>query len=149
MITKIKKKKVFIVPLEMKRKKLIGWLKEGTVDWPFTLCCKCLGSFAVLWCKMPMFLRAGMREGEKSLPLAFQYLIFMVKRPCDLNLVIIPSLATKCQHFKLRGLQFHYIKGLKKGHFKFEVLAFWSQWRYHYQIQITRPLYHENQILKS
>ena len=43
-----------------------------------TLCCKCLGSFAVLWCKMPMFWRAGMREGGKPLPLAFQYLIFMV-----------------------------------------------------------------------
>ena len=31
-----------IVPLETKRKKLIGWLKEeksgGIVDWPFTLC---------------------------------------------------------------------------------------------------------------
>ena len=73
---------------------------------------------------MPMIWRAGMREGGKPLPLAFQYLIFMVKRPCDLNLVIISSLATKCQHFKLRGLQFHYIKWLKKGHFKFKVLAF-------------------------
>ena len=44
----------------------------------YTLCCKCLGSFAFLWCKMPMFRRLGMREGGKSLPLAFQYLIFMV-----------------------------------------------------------------------
>ena len=26
------------------------------------------------------------------------------------------SLATKCQHFKLRGLQVHYIKWQKKGH---------------------------------
>ena len=56
-----------------------------------------------------------MREGGKPLPLAFQYLIFMVLRPCDLNLVIVSSLAIKCQHFKLRGLQFHYIKWLKKG----------------------------------
>ena len=47
------------------------------IYWP-TLCCKCLGSFAFLWCKMPMFWRAGMREGGKPLPLAFQYLIFMV-----------------------------------------------------------------------
>ena len=62
---------------------------------------------------MPMLQRAGMREGGKLLPLAFQYLIFMVSRPCDLNLVMIYSLATKCQHFKLRGLQFHYIKWLK------------------------------------
>ena len=43
-----------------------------------TLCCKCLGSFAFLWCKMPMFRRAGMRKGGKPLPLAFQYLIFIV-----------------------------------------------------------------------
>ena len=42
------------------------------------LCCKCLGSFAFLWCKMLMFWRAGMREGGKPLPPAFQYLIFMV-----------------------------------------------------------------------
>ena len=47
------------------------------ISW-YTLCCKCLGSFAFLWCKMPMFWRAGMREGGKPLPLAFQYLIFMV-----------------------------------------------------------------------
>ena len=43
-----------------------------------TLCCKCLGSFAFLWFKMPMFWRAGMTEGGKPLPLAFQYLIFIV-----------------------------------------------------------------------
>ena len=43
-----------------------------------TLCLICLRSFAFLWCKMPMFWRAGMREGVKPLPLAFQYLIFMV-----------------------------------------------------------------------
>ena len=30
----------------------------------------------------------------------------------------------------------------------FKVLAFWSQWRYHYQIKGTRPLYNKNQILK-
>ena len=30
--------------------------------------------------------------------------------------VMISSLATKCQHFKIRGLQFHYMKWLKKGH---------------------------------
>ena len=43
-----------------------------------TLCCKSIRSSAFLWCKMPMFWRAGMREGGKPLPLAFQYLIFMV-----------------------------------------------------------------------
>ena len=97
---------------------------------------------------LKMFRRPGIREGGKPLPLAFQYLIFMVPRPCDLNLVLLSSLATKCQHFKLRGLQFHYIKWMKIGHFNFKVLAFCSQWRYHYQIQITRSLYHKNQLLK-
>ena len=55
-----------------------------------------------------------MREGGRPLPLAFQYLIFMIYRPCDLNLVMISSLASKCQHFKLKGFQFHLIKWLKK-----------------------------------
>ena len=55
-----------------------------------------------------------MREGGKLLPLTFQYLIFMVQRPCDLNLIMISSLATKCQPFEHRGLQFHYIKWLEK-----------------------------------
>ena len=45
-----------------------------------------------------------------------------------LPLVMISSLATKWQHLKLRGLTFHY---MKKGHFNFKVLAFWSQWRYY------------------
>ena len=43
-----------------------------------TLCLICIRSFAFLWCKMPMFRRAGIREGGKPTPLAFQYLIFMV-----------------------------------------------------------------------
>ena len=42
-----------------------------------------------------------MREGGKPLPLAFQCLIFIVLRACDLNLVIIYSLASKCQDFKV------------------------------------------------
>ena len=42
------------------------------------LCCKCLGSFACFYCKMPIFRRAWMRERGKPLPLAFQYLIFMI-----------------------------------------------------------------------
>ena len=65
-----------------------------------------------------------MRDGGGPLPLAFQYLIIMIERPCDLNLVLISSLAAKCQHFQVGGLQFHYIKWLKKGHFNFKVLAF-------------------------
>ena len=56
-----------------------------------------------------------------------------------MNLATVSSLATKCEHFKFRGFLFHYIKWLKKRHFNFEVLAFWSQ------IQITRSLYHKNQ----
>ena len=99
--------------------------------------------------KMAIFRRAGMREGGLPLPLTFQYLIFMIWRPSDLNLVMISSLASKCQHFKLRGLQFHSIKWLKNGHPNFKVLAFWSQLRYHDQIQIIRSSYQKNQILKS
>ena len=48
------------------------------VDFRVTLCCESIRSSAFLWCKMPMFWGAKMREGGKSLPLAFQYLIFMV-----------------------------------------------------------------------
>ena len=99
--------------------------------------------------KIAIFRRAGMREGGLPLPLTFQYLIFMIWRPSDLNLVMISSLASKCQHFKLRGLQFHSIKWLKNGHPNFKVLAFWSQLRYHDQIQIIRSSYQKNQILKS
>ena len=69
-----------------------------------SLCCKCLHSFACFYCKMPKYVPEGGNEGGKPLPLAFQYLIFMIKRPCDSNLVIISSLASKCQHFKLRVL---------------------------------------------
>ena len=68
------------------------------------------GNNLFLRSKMPMFQWAGMREGGEPLPLAFQYLILMI-RPCDLNLVMISSLASKCQHFKLRGLQFNYMTG--------------------------------------
>ena len=32
---------------------------------------------------------------------AFQYLILMIWRPCDLNLVMISSVASKCQDFKV------------------------------------------------
>ena len=57
-----------------------------------------------------------MREGGLPLPLAFQYLIVMILEACDLNLV-----ASKCQDFKLRGLQFHFIKQLKNGHSNFRL----------------------------
>ena len=35
-----------------------------------------------------------MKEGVEPLPLTFQYLILMLWRPCDLNLVMISSLAS-------------------------------------------------------
>ena len=68
--------------------------------------------------KMAIFRRAGMKEGGLPLLLAFQYLIFMILRACDLNLVMISLLASKWQDFKLRGLQFHFIKQLKKRSFQ-------------------------------
>ena len=34
--------------------------------------------FCLSWCKMPRFRRVGMKEGGKPLPLALQYLIFLV-----------------------------------------------------------------------
>ena len=84
-----------------------------------------------------MFQRVGLREEGKPLPLAFHNLILMIKRPCDLNLVMISSLASKCQHFKVGMPIFQpfYVMKLKTSNFK--VLAFCSQWRYHDQIQIT------------
>ena len=60
---------------------------------------ECLASVACLWSKMPMFQRAGMREGGLPLPLAFQYVILVIWRACDLNLAIISSLALKCTVF--------------------------------------------------
>ena len=113
------------------------------------MCCISLLSLVCLRCKMPIFQRVGRREGGGPLPLGCQYLILMTWRPWDLNLVVISSLASKCQHFKHGGFQFHYIKWLKNGHSNFQLLAFWSQWRYHDQIQITRSSYHKNQILSS
>ena len=65
-----------------------------------------------------------MREGGLPLPLAFQYLILMISKACDLNLVMISLLASKCQDFKLRGLQFHFIKQLKNDHSNFKDLLF-------------------------
>ena len=63
--------------------------------------------------KMAIFQRVGMREGGLPLPLAFQYLIPMIWRACDLKFVMISLLASKLQDIKLRGLLFHLIKWLK------------------------------------
>ena len=55
--------------------------------------------------------RAGMREGGEPLPLTFQYLILMIWRHCNLNLVMISSAASKCQDLK-SGCSFfsHFMK---------------------------------------
>ena len=45
-----------------------------------------------------------------SLDTAFQHLFLMTWRAGDLNFIMISSLASKYQDFKLRGLQFLFIK---------------------------------------
>ena len=106
---------------------------------------KCLPRVACLWSKMPIFKRAGMREGGEVLPLAFQYLILMIWRHCDLNLVMISFLASKCQDFKFEMPVFQPFYDMKLKTSNFKVLAFCSQWKYNDQIQVTRSSY---QILK-
>ena len=60
---------------------------------------------------MPMFQRAGMREGGEPLPQVVQYLILVIWRHCAVNLVIISLLASKRQDFKLKCLFFsHFMK---------------------------------------
>ena len=62
--------------------------------------------------------------------------------------IMISSLGSKCQHFKVGMPVFQPFYDMKLKTSKFKVLAFWIQWRYHHQIQITRSSYHKNQILK-
>ena len=62
---------------------------------------ECFLWVACLWSKMPMFQRAGMRKGGLPLPLAFQYLILMTWRDCNLDLVMVSSLASKWQGLKV------------------------------------------------
>ena len=109
---------------------------------------KCLPRVACLWSKMPMFQRAGMREGGKPLPQAFQYLILVIWRHCDLNLVMISFLASRCQDFKVETPVFQPFYDMKLKTSNFKVLAFCSQWKYNDQIQVTRSSYHKYQILK-
>ena len=61
-----------------------------------------------------------MREEGLPLPVAFQYMIFMIIRACDFNLVMISSLASKGQDVKSRGLQFHFVA--ENGHPNFKIL---------------------------
>ena len=109
---------------------------------------KCLPRVACLWSKVPMFQGAGMNKGGELSPLAFQYLILMIWRHCDLNLVMISLLASNCQDFKVGMPVFQPFYDMKLKTSNFKVLAFCIQWRYHDQIQITRSSYHKNQILK-
>ena len=89
------------------------------------------------------------QEWEREpLPLAFQYLILMVWRHFDLNLVIISLLASKCQGFKVEMPVFQPFYEMKLKTSNFKVLAFCSQWNHNDQIQVTRSSYHKNQILK-
>ena len=64
-----------------------------------------------------------MRGGGEPLHLAFQYLILMVL-PCDLNLVMISSLASKCQDFKDEMPFFQPFYDMKLKTFNYKVLAF-------------------------
>ena len=57
-----------------------------------------------------------MREGALPLPLAFHYLIFMILRACDLNLVMISSLASKWQVLKFRMPVFQSFYELNEYH---------------------------------
>ena len=65
-----------------------------------------------------------MREGGLPLPPTFQYLIFMIRRACDLNLVITSLLASKCQDFKFGMPAFQPFYEMKLKTSKFKVLAF-------------------------
>ena len=49
-----------------------------------------------------------------------------------MNLVIISSLASKCQHFKVEMPFFQSLYVMKLKTSKFKVLAFCCHWRYHY-----------------
>ena len=62
--------------------------------------------------------------------------------------IMISSLGSKCQHFKVGMPVFQPFYDMKLKTCKFKMLAFWIQWRYHYQIQTTMCSYHKNQMLK-
>ena len=87
-------------------------------------------------------------KASSAVPCSNLMLILMIWRPRDLNLVMISSLASKWQVLTFGMLVFQpfYVMKLKISMFK--MLAFWCQWRYHDQIQITRSLYQNDQIMK-
>ena len=86
---------------------------------------KCFATYSRVHDSPPFGQWARMKEGVEPLPLAFQYLILKLWRPCDLNLVMISSLASKCQDFKVGMPVFqHFMKwnwrplSLKFWHFE-------------------------------
>ena len=65
-----------------------------------------------------------MSEGGLPLPLTFQYLIFIILTACDLNFVVISSLASKKQVSKVGMTIFQLFYEMKLKTSKFKVLAF-------------------------
>ena len=65
-----------------------------------------------------------MRKGGLPLLLASQYLILVIRRACDLNLVMISSFASKWEVPKLGILIFQLLHEVKLKASKFKVLAF-------------------------
>ena len=92
---------------------------------------------------MPMF----HREGELPRPPAFYHLILMTCRACNLDLVMVSSLALKWQGLKF-GMPVFQLYEMKLKTSKFKVLAFRGQQKYHDEIQTTSSSCHKNQILK-
>ena len=88
------------------------------------------GRFADFRPKIAIFQMTGKREGELPLPPAFQYLILMIWRACDSNLVMISSMSSKYQVFKvgMTLFQLFYEMKLKTSKFK-KSCHFWSQLR--------------------
>ena len=61
--------------------------------------------------KSHFFVRAGMREGRLPLPLAFQYLMLMIRRASDLNLAMVSSLASKGQDLNFEDFNLTSLSG--------------------------------------
>ena len=74
--------------------------------------------------KKAIFQRAGMREGGVATPTSSSYLILMIYRPCDSNLVMISSLASKQEVFKVEMtvFQLFFKMKLKTSKFKSQAL---------------------------
>ena len=71
-----------------------------------------------------MFPRAGMKDGGLPLSVAFQYLILVVRRACDLNLAMTSSLASKWQVLDFGVSIFQPLYEVKSKASKFKVLLF-------------------------